>query len=266
MNMRETTSSPTFLKLIAHDLRWQILEALSSSDLRVHELVQALAQPQNLVSYHLHKLLEDGLVHEQRSIADGRQVYYRVDLQRLADSLASAGLRLHPALELSPAAAATLEPWAHTPRVLFICTHNSARSQMAEGLLRNRSQGKVEALSAGTFPKAVHPLAVQAASRLGIDISQQRSRSLEDVRRQVFDYVITVCDRARETCPVFDKRPTQIHWSIPDPRAATGSEPERFQAFNQAASQLDERIRFFLYRIAADLHDFPETNDGATIP
>jgi protein-tyrosine-phosphatase len=130
-------------------------------------------------------------------------------------------------------------------RVLFLCTHNSARSQLAEGILRSIGGDAVEVYSAGTEPSRVHPDAIRAASTLGIDISGQSSKHLNEFRGQKFDYVITVCDRARESCPIFPGDPVQIHWSFPDP-AAVEDPDERFQAFLTTGYELKTRAQYLL--------------------
>ncbi len=244
--MNALPAPPPILKLLGHDLRWQLANLLAKSDLRVQELVEGVAQPQNLVSYHLHKLLSGGLVREQRSIADGREIYYSLELERVKDLLFSTGAALHPGLVIG-----SLENKNHTTlvqaqRVLFLCTHNSARSQMAEAILSARSSGLVEAYSAGTQPSRVHPLAIRTMREMGIDISNQRSKSLDEFLRQPFDAIVTVCDRAREACPVFPGDPALIHWSIPDPLDVQGPEAEQLVAFRDTAAQLDTRIHYFL--------------------
>jgi len=129
------------------------------------------------------------------------------------------------------------------PRVLFLCTHNSARSQMAEGLFRHLAGGRFAVESAGTEASRVHPLAVRAMAERGIDISAQRSKHLAELAGQRFDLVVTVCDRASESCPIFPGAPRRLHWSIPDPSAAAGGEAERARAFAAAADDLAARIR-----------------------
>lgn len=133
-------------------------------------------------------------------------------------------------------------------RVLVLCTGNSARSQMAEGWLRQLEPGRVEAHSAGTKPSSVHPLAIRAMAERGVDLSAHRSKSVEEFAGQVFDMVITVCDRANESCPVFPGSPARIHWSLPDPAAAVGSEDERLTAFRQVRDTLEARLRDFAAR------------------
>lgn len=135
-------------------------------------------------------------------------------------------------------------------RVLVLCTHNSARSQMAEGLLRHLSGGKVEAFSAGTEVTRVHPLAIAAMAGAGIDIGGQRSKHLAEYAGERFDYLITVCDNANETCPVFPGARERIHWSIADPSAAEGSEEDRLKAFEAAMSELNTRLGHFLNALA----------------
>lgn len=186
-----------------------------------------LKQPPNLVSYHLQQLRASHLVSERRSTADGRDIYYSLNLDRLRHLYLASGEAVHPAL-LSPAEIPQPRSAPGKPkpiRVLFLCTHNSARSQIAEALLRHLSRGQVESLSAGSEPREVHPYAIRAMSDLGIDISSQRPKHLDTFRDQSFDYVITVCDRIRESCPVFPNDPKRIHWSFPDPAEGRGLTP-----------------------------------------
>jgi protein-tyrosine-phosphatase len=246
---------PEFLKLLAHDVRWQLLRALAHSDLRVQELSETVRRPLNLVSYHLKLLRGGGLVHERRSSADARDIYYTLDLTRLDSLLRASGAALHPALDPqlspSPAQGEASPPDLATPplRVLFVCTHNRARSQMAEGILRHLGGSRVAANSAGVEPGPIHPLAVAALAPMGIDIARQRPKHLDEFAGQVFDRVITVCDLAREQCATFGGEPTRIHWSIPDPIAAAGAAPreaERAALFARTAEELATRIRFLL--------------------
>ena len=127
-------------------------------------------------------------------------------------------------------------------RVLFLCTHNSARSQMAEGLLRHLGGGRYEAFSAGTKATRVRPLALRAMAELGIDISGQESKTLERYRGQPFDAVITVCDQANEACPVFFGAKERLHWSFPDPSQATGTEEEQLAVYRQVRDAIRARI------------------------
>jgi len=127
-------------------------------------------------------------------------------------------------------------------RVLFLCTHNSARSQMAEGLLRHLGGDRFEVHSAGTEATRVRPLAIKAMNELGIDISTQRSKTLDPYVDQRFDYVITVCDDANESCPIFPNATHRLHWSIPDPSKATGTETEQLGIYRQVRDDLRKRI------------------------
>lgn len=247
-------SGPDFLKLLAHELRWQVIHLLARSDLRGLELVQQLKQPQNLISYHLRMLVTHHLITERRSAADGRDIYYSLNLDLLRERYAAAATALHPILN----GFALQEPevrafHVQTPlRVLFLCTENSARSQMAEGLLRHLAGERVEVASAGSEPSQVHPYAVQVLAHMGIDIQEQRSKHVDLFRDQTFDAVITVCDCMRESCPPFPGAQEQIHWSLPDPVALEGSEAERLQAFEQMAWQLESRVRHFLALVLAE--------------
>jgi arsenate reductase len=131
-------------------------------------------------------------------------------------------------------------------RVLFLCTHNSARSQMAEAILRALGGERYEAASAGTEVTRVHPLAAAEMARRGIDTRGQRSKHLDELRGERFDIVITVCDQAAESCPVFPGSPELLHWSLPDPSAAQGSEAEQAAAFERTADALTGRIQDLL--------------------
>ena len=253
------TVPPDFLKLLAHDLRWQLLRLLVHSDCRVQELVEQVNRPMNLVSYHLKQLRAAQLVTERRSSADGRDVYYTLDLARLNALYHESGAQLHPVLGYAPAPQPALAPASATPptRVLFLCTHNSARSQMAEGLLRHLGGAAVAAFSAGNEPSSVHPYAIRALVELGIDMHDQRSKHLDEFRGQTFDLVITVCDRVRENCPIFPGDPEQIHWSIPDPLAKDGE--DNYAQFTAIAQDLRTRITYLLLT----LHNKAETQPRA---
>ncbi len=246
--MEAAAGFPLFLKLLADEHRWKVLAALATSDRRVQELVRLLGQPQNLVSYHLRKLREQALVRERRSAADRRDVYYSLDLDRLKGMLMSTSEALHPGLGDEPATGQQipLKASGERPRVLFLCTHNSARSQMAEGILRHLAGGQVEVHSAGTEVTRVHPLAAATMTARDIDISGHRSKHLNEFTGQKFDYVITVCDSANETCPIFPGDPERIHWSIPDPSSVEGDDKEKSTAFQRAADDLLTRIRYLL--------------------
>ncbi len=128
-------------------------------------------------------------------------------------------------------------------RILFICTHNSARSQMAEGWLRHLGNDQFEAYSAGTEATHVRPLAIRAMAEVGIDISSQQSKTLDRYLGEPFDDVITVCDSAAEACPVFLGAKRQRHWSFPDPSQATGSEDEQLDVYRRVRDAIRSRIQ-----------------------
>jgi arsenate reductase len=131
---------------------------------------------------------------------------------------------------------------ADAQRVLFLCTHNSARSQMAEGLLRHFGAGRFEVFSAGTEATHVRPLAIRVMDELGIDISDHHSKTVEQFLGQRFDAVITVCDQANETCPVFVGARERLHWSFPDPSQVSGTEEEQLAAYRSVRDGLREQI------------------------
>ena len=243
-----SATAPEFLKLLAHDLRWQIVSLLAHSDYNGQEFIRLLGQPQNLVSYHLRKLHAQRLVTEHRSTADERSIYYSLDLETVRSLYRRAGVSLHPALGLNeePPPPVTVQSGQRPQRVLFLCTENSARSQIAEALLRHLSGGQIAAFSAGSLPTSVHPLARQVLEARGIGTQDLRAKSFDEFAGQTFDAIVTVCDRVRESCPSFPGDPESIHWSLPDPVKVQGSLEERLQSFEQTASQLTTRLRFLL--------------------
>ena len=130
-------------------------------------------------------------------------------------------------------------------RVLVLCTGNSARSQMGEGLFREEGDAGYEVFSAGTRPSQVRPEAIEVMREIGIDISHCRSKSAEEFAGQSFDYIVTVCDNARDNCPVFPGAGQRVHWGLEDPAAVQGSEEERRTAFRRIRDQIQERVRAF---------------------
>jgi protein-tyrosine-phosphatase len=215
----------------------------------VWELTQLVDEPQNLVSYHLRQLREGGLVSARRSSADRRDTYYAVDLAHCQLQLQAAGGALHPALSLvaPPPASPPAPRSGHRLRVLFLCTGNSARSQIAEALLAHLSHGTVEAVSAGSHPKPLHPNAVRVMRKRGIDISANRTKHLDEFRAVRFDLVITLCDRVREVCPEFPSLPRLVHWSVPDPALEGATSRASYPAFERTAAELATRIGFLLH-------------------
>ncbi len=241
-------SPPAFLQLAGNSVRWRLLSELARSDLRVGELTARVDQPQNAVSYHLGRLRAGGLVSARRSSADQRDSYYHVELIRCGQLLAATGVALHPGLATGPAAFGPHRRTA-TLRVLFLCTGNSARSQIAEAFLARAADDRIEVASAGSHPKDLHPNAVRVMREYGIDISHRRSKHLDEYARSRFDYVITLCDKVREVCPEFPGGPEPVHWSIPDP-AADGAGRKSYPAFRQVAAELHTRIEFFMRGIS----------------
>lgn len=252
---------PELLQLAGHPLRWRLLAELARSDRVVHELTDLTGETQNLVSYHLGKLREARLVSARRSSADRRDTYYVLDLERVGSLLSAAGSVLHPGLRLAPVvrAAALKRP----VRVLFLCTGNSARSQMAEALAKVMSGGTVRAHSAGSEPKPLHPNAVRVMHKVhGVDLAGKKSKHFDVFAGHRFDWVISLCDRVREVCPEFPGHPQTMHWSVANP--ATG-EPDvaTYPLFQQTAAELKTRIGFLLALLSdrthhGEAHDRPQ--------
>jgi protein-tyrosine-phosphatase len=242
------------VRLVAHPLRWWLLRELAHSDRAVRELSALVGEQQSLVSYHLGQLRDGGLVRTRRSSADRRDSYYTIDLAACREQLQAAGSALHPGLWLVAeqlparrAPAARRRP----PRVLFLCTGNSARSQIAEALLVQMSEGTVVAASAGSHPKPLHPNAVRAMEKRGIDISGNRTKSMHEFLAQRFDVVITLCDRVKEVCPEFPSHPDHVHWSIPDPALEGSNDRATMPAFTRLVAELETRIEFLLDGLGA---------------
>lgn len=250
-------AAPAFVRLAAHPLRWRLLSALAEGDYRVRELVTLLGQPQNLVSYHLRLLRDGGLVTASRSSFDGRDSYYHLDLDRCAEALADTGAALHPALrqDATPPIPPVGQQRSLRLRiaVLFVCTGNSARSPIAEALLRHHTAGRVTVTSAGSRPKPrLHPNTVRVLREaFGIDIADRSPQHLDTLASHRFDHVITLCDKAREACPEFGHHPQRLHWSIPDPATAGDTDQASYPAFQHTAADLDTRVRHLLPVLAS---------------
>jgi len=231
-------STLELLKLLADDTRWQLLGALRQSDRQVGELVRHLDLPQNLVSYHLGLLRQAGFVYIHRSEADARALYYALDLKLLQAAYQQIGADLY----LLPTETVSIPQ----PTVVFLCTANSARSQIAEGWLRQLSNGRVPTRSAGTHPKVLHPIVPQVMAEVGIDIGYQQAKGLDALTDVTPDVVITVCDRAREECAPTFGRMTHIHWSIADPVQVEGEYGAQLEAFRAVREQLRLRVEALL--------------------
>lgn len=248
-----------FLQLAGHPVRWRLLSELGRSDRMVHELTGLVGEPQNLVSYHLGKLRDGRLVSARRSSADRRDTYYGLDLARVSGLLSAAGGALHPGLRLTPP---PREDAGIAPaRVLFLCTGNSARSPMAEALARAGSGGAIEAYSAGSHPRPLHPNTARVMRETyGLDLAGHAPKHLDDFKGQPFDWVISLCDRVREVCPEFPGHPETIHWSIANP--ATGDADDvTFPLFQQTAAELAARIGYLLAALTDRTPD--HLNQGA---
>jgi ArsR family transcriptional regulator, arsenate/arsenite/antimonite-responsive transcriptional repressor / arsenate reductase (thioredoxin) len=239
---------PPPLRLIADPVRWRLLRELAGGDLRVRELVAAVGEAQNLVSYHLRRLRSAGLVTARRSSFDGRDTYYSLDLDGCAHALAEAGAALHPGLASAGRPLAAGSGTGHrSRRVLFVCTGNSGRSPMAAALLRHSAGRWARAASAGTQPRPLHPAAAAVLrDRYRIDISGHRPTHVATVASEPFDYVISLCDKAREACPEFTGSPRRVHWSLPDPAAGADSPSVAYARFDRLATELTTRIDFLL--------------------
>ena len=245
---RHDPSPASFLRLAGHPVRWRLLSELARSDRRVRELTVLLGQPQSLVSYHLSRLRAEQLLTIRRSSADHRDSYYSLDLARCGELLAATGAALHPGLRTAPPIphrGQSPKRWSH-PRLLFLCTGNSARSQIAEALVKHLTDGEVEAASAGSHPKPLHPNAVRVMREHGIDLSGRQSKHLDQFTGETFQHVVTLCDRVREVCPDFPGHPDLIHWSIPDPAREGTTDKETYPAFQRTANELATRIPYLL--------------------
>jgi len=182
----------------------------------------------------------------RRSTADGRDSYHTLDLDAIGGAVVGMASQIHPGLLAEAGVPAAGQP-ASPARVLFICSGNSSRSPMAEGLLNHLGGGRVTARSAGISPGSLHPLAVTAMAEHGVDISGHRPVPLSEFADQAFTRVITLCDRARENCGELPAETAAAHWSIPNPAQA---HPPDLDAFRATARELQTRIRYLLPALA----------------
>jgi protein-tyrosine-phosphatase len=237
---------PPLLRLLSHPLRWRLATELARSDRRVGELTELVVQPQNLVSYHLGLLRRGGLVSSAPSSHDARDRYYHLDLDACAAAVSETGPALHPALRMTLAPAPP--DGRGTPSVLFVCTGNSARSPMAEALLRRRLGAHVHVASAGTHPRdALHPDAVRVLrEEYGVDLGAQAPRQLgRGTRTPRYDRVVTLCDKAREVVPTTG-RTVHSHWSVADPAAGRTAGAKTYDRFLSTAADIDTRVRYLV--------------------
>ncbi len=234
------------LKALGDETRLSIVRLLASTDMTAGEIQAQLGAPQNMVSYHLRMLRAIGLLRDRRSSRDARDVYYSVDLNGMQRLYQAIGVAIHDGLTSAIGGREGTSP--EPIRVLFLCTHNSARSQLSEGLLRKLGGKDVEVFSAGNDPLSVHPLTVHLLNEWDIDSSGQVAKDVESLVDEHFDYVITVCDKAREQCPSFPGDPKRIHWSLPDPLTVDDPE-EQLQMFRAIGDDLTTRVSYFLLGI-----------------
>lgn len=227
--------APSVLKLLAHDIRWRLVEHLAQSDRRVGELVDLVGERQNLVSYHLRILRDAELVAERRSSRDARDIYYALDKDRLRTGLQQSAQQLR-------IGGGDLRTSSSTGPVLFVCSGNSARSVMAEALLRSVSKGAIHVWSAGTRPQGVHPIALQVLRDRGVATQGLHSKGLDELADVIFQTVITLCDIAREEHADLPAHRELVHWSIADPAAEPGGPAEVREAFERVADELTKRI------------------------
>jgi protein-tyrosine-phosphatase/DNA-binding transcriptional ArsR family regulator len=248
------SSPPTFLALAGHPLRWRLLGHLARSDLRVRELEELLEERQSVISYHLGLLRSAGMVLTRQSSADHRDRYYAADLRRCAELLGLAASTLHPGLQRLHPLVPVDPPPRLSGRVLFLCTANSARSQMAEALLQQYAGGAIDVMSAGSHPTQLHPNTVRVLAARGIDVSGRRAKHLDEFVGEHFDCVVTVCDRVREVCPAFPGARRMIHWSIADPAESGDGDGDgdeaSLAAFERAVRELAERVPFLVHLLA----------------
>ncbi len=252
--LADTFHAPPFLALASHPIRWRLLVELGRSDLHVEDLTRLVGQPQNLVSYHLGQLRNGGLVSSKRSSRDARTTYYRAELGQYQEALGATARALHPALgRVSVESPSTTKKRSSKrqprPRVLFLCTGNSARSQVAEALLRHVAGDRVTAYSAGSDPKPIHPLALTVLAEIGIDIAEQRPQNLSMFIETEFAVVVTLCDKVRERCPEFPGDGERIHWSLDDPSA--GTESDGLERFQRMRDELHNRVTHLVSMIDA---------------
>lgn len=233
------------LYALGHELRWRLVSQLRGSDLKVGELTAATGEAQNLVSYHLRLLRDAGLVHERRSSADGRDVYYSLDRRAVTAGLLAALAAINPGAELPTSGASAAPIVGRLASVLFLCTGNSARSQIAEAMLRELGGQQVLVRSAGTHPVGVHPQVFEVLESREVRAGNLRSKSVAELAGQAFDYMVTLCDIARTEPIEFVGKPQLVHWSIPDPVATRGGRGAVAKAFDRVAHEIEVRVGDF---------------------
>ena len=242
------SSPPRFLRLAGHPLRWRLLSELARSDRRVGELCELAGRRQSLVSYHLRQLRDGGLVSMRRSAADGRDTYYVLDLVRCGELLRAPARRCIRVWRRRPAPAPR-ERRSAPARVLFLCTGNSARSQIAEALAEQLSGGAVSAASAGSHPKPLHPNAVRVMRERGIDIAGRRSKHLGEFAGRALRLRDQPLRPRARGLPGVPGGPELIHWSIPDPAREPGATRRPCPRSSAPPTELRTRIGFLIEAI-----------------
>ena len=218
---------PGVIRLLAHPVRWRLLRELASSDRTVRELTELVDEPQNLVSYHLRQLRDGGLVSARRSSADGRDSYYAVD-SPVPRTRCRRRRRAAPGLVARPGTPLPTGRTRAADRGSCSCAPGTAPDPRSpRRCSAPHVAGTIDAASAGSHPKPLHPNAVRVLRERGIDISANRTKHLDEFARERFDAVITLCDRVREVCPEFPVQPERVHWSMADPAAAGDTTDER---------------------------------------
>ena len=248
----ELPGQAEILRILGEPHRLAIFTLLTTGPLQVRDLCAATSLSLPLVSQHLRVLRRIGLVQARRDPGDARGVWYSIEPQPLRElkSTMSWLFDVASTVDRRPRSEQFGIPAVSCPnnfRVLFLCTANSARSQMAESLLEQVGGGLFEARSAGTQPRGeLHPLTVKSLAEIGIDASGQAAKHYDVFAGEPFHYVITVCDLANEECPELPGDYQRVHWSITDPLAASGTETEVYSAFVCAREELARRIRLFV--------------------
>lgn len=249
------------LKLLADETRWRLLHELRLSDYQVGELVERLGLSQNLVSYHLGLLRQAGFVQVHRSDADGRALYYRLKLDALHGGFRQVAASLHGPDVVSHDEVPALP-------VVFLCSGNSARSQMAEGWLRHLSGGRVPVQSAGVNPRPIQPLVVQVMQEVQIDVSQQHAKGLDHLKPfEPPPLVITVCDAAREHIhsQTLHAR-ASLHWSVPMPARMQLTGGSELMVFRALRDELRERVEGLLSLLPTLAAQMPPARSASYAP
>lgn len=243
----ETTISA--LRNFGEPNRLVIISLLSTGPMLVSDICNASGLSLTLVSQHLRILRDSGMVQAERDSKDARAVWYSLNPQRIKEIQTALSMvfdmtKIVDCRGLGAKQSPNLS--REKFRVLFLCSGNSARSQMAEALLQHYGKGLIEARSAGTHPREVHPLTIKVLTEIGLDTKGLKTKHYSVFNQESFHYVITVCDRANEECPDFKGDYQRIHWSIADP-VKDGNEDELINVFKQTREELAGRIELFVH-------------------